>query len=275
MKTASPLSASLWITFLFLTLGITFFWPDSYTSLVAKIRKPTEATESCSQHRYETHIFSKDPLVIYISDFLTPKEASDLIHSTYVHVRHHGSFRTDRCSGSTFKASGIINEEGRAVNTSIRSSHSAVPPRTDTVKCIEQRAAAFQGFGSLHGRMERLQVVKYEVSQEFRQHYDWSADRPRETTFFAYLEANCTGGGTNFPLLDAPKEDRWCEFIDCDESFDAGVTFKPIAGNAIFWQNLRADGEGYEKTLHAGIPVTSGTKVGLNIWSLKRVDGES
>jgi prolyl 4-hydroxylase len=160
----------------------------------------------------------------------------------------------------------------RTVNKSIRSSRSALAPRTDLLKCIEDRARNFQGFGSTVKRMERLQVVEYGISDEFRLHYDWSEVVRRETTFFVYLQTNCTGGGTNFPLLDVPKEDKWCEFIDCDEPLDAGVTFKPILGNAIFWQNLRSDGSGYDESLHAGLPLTSGKKVGLNIWSLRKDD---
>lgn len=87
-----------------------------------------------------------------------------------------------------------------------------------------------------------------------------------------YLDANCTGGGTNFPRLRMPRKRQWCRFIECDEdntigtSYE-GVTFKPIKGNAIFWENLRPDGTGYPETWHAALPVLSGTKVGLNIWS--------
>ena len=119
--------------------------------------------------------------------------------------------------------------------------------------------------------MERLQVVKYSVSNQYRNHYDWSDDLQRETTFFGYLMANCTGGGTNFPGLDAPNDDKWCEFIDCDEPYEAGVTFKPMLGNVIFWVNYKADGTGHPKTLHAGLPVTSGTKIGLNIWTGRKL----
>lgn len=83
-----------------------------------------------------------------------------------------------------------------------------------------------------------------------------------------YLEANCTGGGTNFPRLKMPPGKKWCEFIECGDGLEhEGVTFKPIKGNAVFWENLRADGSGYPETWHAGLPVLSGTKVGLNIWS--------
>ena len=103
-----------------------------------------------------------------------------------------------------------------------------------------------------------------------------------------YLAANCTGGGTNFPRLKVPGERRkWCQFVECDEDGGGartvegtgqkdeggegekleGVTFKPIKGNAVFWLNYGPDGRGYEEAWHAGLPVTAGTKVGLNIWS--------
>ena len=45
------------------------------------------------------------------------------------------------------------------------------------------------------------------------------------------------------------------------------MTFKPRKGNAVFWMNFDSEGRGYTETIHAGMPVTSGTKVGLNVWS--------
>ena len=88
---------------------------------------------------------------------------------------------------------------------------------------------------------------------------------------------------------------KWCEFLECEEDTSEvkeqnptmGVTFKPRKGNAVFWENLRSDGRGYEETCrclrishpcgmasinyhflgHAGLPLLSGWKVGLNIWS--------
>ena len=95
-----------------------------------------------------------------------------------------------------------------------------------------------------------------------------------------YVDADCEGGGTKFPKIRMPdlSKGRWCDFLECTqeegineesrrETNAWGVTFKPIKGNAIFWENLRSDGSGYEETIHAGLPVISGTKVGLNIWS--------
>ena len=107
---------------------------------------------------------------------------------------------------------------------------------------------------------------------------DWSSSKStsgRVSSFMVYLEANCTGGGTNFPRLERPKDKNWCRFIECREGEGngtgqqsvEGVTFKPIKGNAVFWENLRSDGTGYKESWHAGLPVKGGTKIGLNIWS--------
>jgi prolyl 4-hydroxylase len=91
-----------------------------------------------------------------------------------------------------------------------------------------------------------------------------------------YVDAECEGGGTDFPRIRMPdvKKGRWCEVLECHEVAGndnrgpkLGVTFKPITGNAVFWHNLAANGRGYEETYHAGLPVLSGHKVGLNIWS--------
>ena len=105
-----------------------------------------------------------------------------------------------------------------------------------------------------------------------------------------YLSAECTGGGvsrldyqglhsvradvtmlsqTNFPRLQMPHDRKWCQFLECNEEIadSDGVTFKPRKGSAVFWTNFDADGRGYQETIHAGLPVLSGTKIGLNIWS--------
>jgi len=47
----------------------------------------------------------------------------------------------------------------------------------------------------------------------------------------------------------------------------AGLLVKPRRGNAIFWNNLLANGSGDTRVAHAGLQVESGTKIGLNIWS--------
>ena len=58
--------------------------------------------------------------------------------------------------------------------------------------------------------------------------------------------------------------------MDCNESPAAGVTFKPMVRNGIYWENLQANGNNHPKTLHAGLPVSSGMKFGLNKWTLRK-----
>lgn len=158
------------------------------------------------------------------------------------------------------------------------------------MRCIEHRARAFQGWSpNLH--IERLRTQLYESGGHYVHHYDWSGARrgvDRVSTFMVYVDADCKGGGTEFPRLRMPVTvrgdggpEKWCQYIECSsESEDSGergtkkelnkegVVFKPIRGNAVFWENInRRDGRGYEETWHAGLPVINGTKVGLNIWS--------
>lgn len=80
-----------------------------------------------------------------------------------------------------------------------------------------------------------------------------------------YLRDTCEGGGTHFPRLQRPMGEKWCDVIECGPG--EGVTFKPKKGTAVFWMNFDEDGRGYKETIHAGMPVTSGQKIGLNIWS--------
>lgn len=151
----------------------------------------------------------------------------------------------------------------------------------DVIARVEARARALPFYRAV-GDFLPMVVQNYGVAGVYRDHYDWF-DNPHAvggniaSTFFVYVHANCTGGGTNFARLTMPPEEkegdgeRWCEFVDCDRPLDEGVTFKPMVGNAVYWENLDVNGAGHPRTLHAGMPVTSGSKMGLNMWTWKPV----
>jgi len=219
-------------------------------------------SEGCESHEYKTYLFSEDPLVIYIESFLNHEEASHLVS----------------LSEEKFQPSKLFSDDGRkiAVDPSYRSSHTATLDRSEVVQCVEARAKTFPGYSSKTGLIKPLVVQRYNIANQYKDHYDWYPEGPYidgniESTFFVYIQANCTGGGTNFPRLKPPTEEFWCEFIDCDQPFDAGVTFKPILGNAVYWKNLDGSGVGIKDTLHAGLPVTRGTKMGMNIWTWEKI----
>ena len=115
----------------------------------------------------------------------------------------------------------------------------------------------------------------------------WATDETlrkwnRIASFFVILQDNCTGGETYFPYVqpvskqdghergaDAGDAEHW-KWSDRDPAWrkheDGGVAFRPIAGNAVFWVNLHANGTGDKRTMHAGLPVGSGLKTAMNIW---------
>jgi len=163
----------------------------------------------------------------------------------------------------------VFNEGKETTDESVRKSEKALIDRDQTVQCIEQRALNIQGWPQ-ETFIERLWTQRYNATGYYAHHYDWataSKSSRRVSTFMVYLAADCEGGGTNFPRISMPKDKRWCDFVECGETREEGVTFKARKGAAVFWLNFDADGRGYKETIHAGMPVTSGTKIGLNIWS--------
>ncbi|GAB7353122.1 hypothetical protein MBLNU459_g3661t1 [Dothideomycetes sp. NU459] len=207
----------------------------------------------CTDRQYDVHIFSSSPLVIYIPSFLSEQESEHMVD----------------ISEGAWKPSTIFNNGVEESDSTVRKSEKAMIERDSVVQCIEQRALSFQGW-PVDTFIERLWTQRYTETGHYALHYDWASASKiarRVSTFMVYVQANCTGGGTNFPLLTRPKDERWCAFVDCDEPVENGVTFLPKAGSAVFWENFDADGRGYQETLHAGMPVRTGVKIGLNIWS--------
>ncbi|KAJ5212025.1 uncharacterized protein N7498_003671 [Penicillium cinerascens] len=206
---------------------------------------------------YKLHLLSRTPLIMYIENFVSDEEADHLVD----------------ISLNKYSPSIVYDGVTERVDPSKRLSDRALLDRDDTVRCLEERARAFQGWRP-HLYIERMWAQRYNASGHYRHHYDWVGSLAhggdRLSTFMVYLGADCVGGGTNFPRLRMPPGEQWCQFLECEpegQPAQEGITFKPIKGNAIFWENLRPDGTGYPETWHAAFPVSEGTKVGLNIWS--------
>ncbi|KAF2214706.1 hypothetical protein CERZMDRAFT_36869 [Cercospora zeae-maydis SCOH1-5] len=219
----------------------------------------------CPRHEYTAHIYSTSPLMVYIDNFLSETEVEHLI----------------ALSSGKWNISTVFNAGIEGVDSTVRKSEKAAIERDTVVQCIEQRALAFQGWPK-ETFIERLWTQRYNVSGHYSLHYDWATSSRvsrRVSSFMVYLKDECRGGGTNFPRIAKPDAEsgeerrKWCQFIDCgqgesstDEAVE-GVTFMPRKGSAIFWTNFDAEGRGYKETIHSGMPVLEGQKIGLNIWS--------
>ncbi len=106
---------------------------------------------------------------------------------------------------------------------------------------------------------EDLQVVKYDQDGYYNEHHDSCCDNNQEckdfikrggqrvTTMVIYLNDDFEGGTTKFPNL--------------------GKEYKPPKNSGILFYPLEQDGtKCHPKALHAGTPVTKGTKYIANVW---------
>lgn len=93
---------------------------------------------------------------------------------------------------------------------------------------------------------EGVHFVKYGISGEYKLHYDGNL---RQKTAMIYLNDGFIGGETDFPKL--------CR------------TIKPKAGKLVIWKNVNDDGSDNDNSLHAGLPVTMGTKYIAVVWIRK------
>lgn len=121
---------------------------------------------------------------------------------------------------------------------------------------VRQRIAATIGVPV--GALENSQVLHYGVGEQFARHYDYLdpalpevAQRgQRIVTFLIYLNDGFEGGETDFPRL--------------------GLRYKGRAGDALYFGNLDPTGAPDPRTLHAGLPPTSGEKWLFSQWVRNR-----
>ncbi|KAI2463191.1 hypothetical protein F4781DRAFT_135058 [Annulohypoxylon bovei var. microspora] len=231
----------------------------------------TSPSFTCLPHTYTTEIISLDPLLIYIDSFLAPAEVAALLEA-----------------GELAFAPSQVHKRGRSQNTADRTSSSAGLPRdAAAVRCVLARAERFLGtlLDPARDDVGPPQLVRYTAGQRFNRHRDWY-ERPqpvrrgmlgrgktwnRVASFFAILQDQCEGGETWFPFvnttLPSKADGEGRQFWKTHE--DGGLAFRPVAGNALFWVNLFANGTGDDRTTHAGLPVEGGLKTAMNIWPRK------
>lgn len=150
----------------------------------------------------------------------------------------------------------VDRASGKAVLHEARTSSSMFLKRgqNDLVTCIEQRISNVTGLPVENG--EGMQILRYDVGQEYRKHYDYfNPDREttphhikrggqRVATFLMYLNTPEGGGETTFP--------------------HAGISVCANEGNALLFRYDTPSPT--TKTLHCGEPVTSGVKWVATKW---------
>ena len=155
--------------------------------------------------------------------------------------------------GNFNKSEVLVN--GQSSVTPDRTSSTYFLPRDQNysfLREIEEKVAVLTG--KPIENIEYMQVVKYTPGQEFKPHHDWftpeymqiNGGKQRQYTFFVYLNDASEDAGTAFPKL--------------------GLSFKPVRGTALFWENCTSHYMCHDESLHQGKPPLTDVKYGLNIW---------
>jgi prolyl 4-hydroxylase len=142
-------------------------------------------------------------------------------------------------------------------DTGYRTSYSGnVDPHDPFVRKLQRRIDDLLGIDPTYG--ETIQGQRYLVGQEFQAHTDWFPPNTyywetekerggqRSYTAMAYLNPVEEGGATHFPRL--------------------GITIQPRPGALLLWNNANVNGTPNPWTVHAGTPVTKGTKYIITKW---------
>lgn len=161
-----------------------------------------------------------------------------------------------------FKRSTVVKKEGGDRIDEARTSEgmSFYKAENRFIWEIEMRLSKITGWPPENG--EHLQVLRYEVGEEYKPHVDWFGDTPgcmgykamggqRYGTVVVYLQCADEGGGTSFPLL--------------------GVTMNPKRGGAVCFANVDKTGTPMETARHSGDPVIRGEKIVMTLWQRESV----
>ena len=190
----------------------------------------------------------KSPYVALLGGVLSKNECEELL---------------DFALSKGLRLSSVVDKEsGQSVAHHERTSTGVFFARAETplIQRIEERLAEMTSWPATHA--EGLQVLRYEIGQQYKAHHDWfdtthqgathhlKRGGQRVATTVMVLRAADRGGATTFPT--------------------AGFEVSPPPGGAVFFRNLTAAFLPDPLTLHAGAPVEQGEKVVMTYWQRER-----
>lgn len=191
----------------------------------------------------------EEPRVLTVSNFMSAAECERLIART-LNLRRADVY--DPNSGV-----GMIAKERSNKKSEVTLANMDLP-----FLMVHARMSATIGLPNQF--FELTNILHYSPGEQFTPHYDFldpaepglqadlQARGQRVVTFLVYLNEGYEGGETDFPKLD--------------------YRFKGKTGDALMFGNVTAKGVPDPRTLHAGLPPTSGEKWLLSQWVRNRAE---
>ncbi|KAL3643935.1 putative prolyl 4-hydroxylase 7 [Castilleja foliolosa] len=165
----------------------------------------------------------------------------------------------------------VGDENGKSVESQERTSSGMFlqMAQDEVVSSVEAKIAAWTFLPQENG--ERMQILHYELGQEYVPHYDYFDDEVtlqlgghRIATVLMYLSNVKKGGETVFPRSEEkyrqPKSNDWS---DCAKQ---GYAVKPRKGDALLFFNLHLNATIDPSSLHGSCPVIDGEKWSATKW---------
>ena len=187
-------------------------------------------------------LFSPDPIVYVVDDFLSHDECQEFINCSQNKLQRAtvvGLDKEQKLDSRTNKFAWLAHDSTEIIHE--------VSKRLSILVQVPIRNA------------EMFQVVHYESGTEYKPHFDsfdrstelgkkyWEPGGQRMITALIYLNDVENGGATSFPELD--------------------ISIKPKKGNVLVFHNTIPETTNiHPKSLHAGMPVSNGEKWAANLW---------
>ena len=180
-------------------------------------------------------ILSIAPKIVFIENVLTPEECDSIINSGLEFSQSLGN-----TLGNT-----IVNSEIRSSYSSGDSKEKFSFLKNLAVDLAQQHSPS----KNLKFVAEPISVQRYEIDQEYKQHYDFDDNNNRIATAIFYLNDEFEGGHTSFQQLS--------------------ISVKPIIGSCLLFYYDTDIPKLKNLTSHGGNVVTYGTKYAATVWMKK------
>jgi prolyl 4-hydroxylase len=180
----------------------------------------------------------EEPLIVVLGNVLSNEECDQLIQMSRDRMQRSKIGNTREVDDLRTSNSMFFEEAENAL-----------------VSKIEKRVSQIMNIPVEHG--EGLQVLNYEIGQEYKAHFDFfkpesrAASNPRISTLVMYLNDVEQGGETYFPKL--------------------GLSVSPQKGMAVYFEYFYDNQELNDLTLHGGAPVVTGDKWAATQWMRRKV----